>query len=36
MRELAALLSLSPWSLVALPHDTCTMGLSAVCDCGMS
>ena len=33
MRELLALLCLSPWS-VALPHDA--TGLSAVCDCGIS
>ena len=38
-RELVTLLCLSSWSqscdcFVALPHDT--MGLSAVCDCGIS
>ena len=36
-RELVALLSLSSWRLVscvALPRDA--MGLSAVCDCGIS
>ena len=38
-RELVALLSLSSWCLsrdgcVALPRDV--MGLSAVCDCGIS
>ena len=35
-RELIALLSLSSWCLscVALPHGA--MGLSAVCDCGIS
>ena len=36
--ELVALLSLSSWNLVnccvALPHGA--MGLSAVCDCGIS
>ena len=33
-RELVALLSLSSWCCVALPHGA--MGLSAVCDCGIS
>ena len=37
-RELVALLNLSPWCLLmvelALPRDA--MGLSAVCDCGIS
>ena len=32
-RELVALLCLSSWCLVALPHDA--VGWSAVCDCGI-
>ena len=32
-RELVALLCLSSWCLVALPHGA--VGWSAVCDCGI-